>query len=589
MQIASSPWSMSPALLARLAIVAIAPAASAAPPSFSNQTASSGLVASHSTSGFTNWQYAGGGAVGDFNRDGWMDVFFISGGSGNAPDRLFINNGNGTFTNQAPAWGLTTVHRGKSACVGDFDNDGWPDLYVTSAGPVGAPGAGHHKLYRNNGGTSFTNVAAAAGVAFADPTAESAWTAAFGDYDLDGDLDLFVGGFAGAPSNTEQRLFRNNGNGTFTDITASIGLLSGIGPIALLAVRFADMNGDRYPEILAIGDFKGAGYIGSRYFRNNGNGTFTDATNAANVGNEENGMGQAIGDFDNNGLIDWYATSIHQPSIGWTGNKLYRNLGTGAFAEIAASAGVADGGYGWGAVGVDVNHDGWEDLLETNGDAAPGSSFYNDPSYLWLNNGNNTFTDVSVASGFIFSIKGRALLRLDADNDGDQDILIYRNNGTLTLFRNDLVAAADTRWLRIFLDPRGFPGFTPDGIGARVTVVTNGQSRVRLIDSGVSFLGTSEFSAHFGLGSATIADEVRVLWQNGVQTVLTNVPLNQTLTITPADPPCDGDLDRDGTIGAGDLGVLLGAWGTAAGDLDGDGTTGAADLSILLGGWGGCL
>ncbi len=586
---ASTPSSSFSLATVLAATALLAGTAVAAPPAFSNQTAASGLIATHSTSGFTNSQYAGGGAVGDFNRDGWTDVFFISGGSGNAKDKLFINNGDGTFSEQGAAWGLNLVHRGKSACVGDFDNDGWPDLYVTSAGPVGAPAAGHHKLYRNNGNGTFTNVAAAAGVAFADPSAESAWSAAFGDYDLDGDLDLFVGGFTGAPSNTEQRLFRNNGNGTFTDVTAAIGLLSGIGPIALQSVRFADMNGDRYPELLLVGDFKGAGYVGSKYFRNNGNGTFTDATNAAHVGHEENGMGQAIGDFDNNGLIDWYPTSIHQPGIGWTGNKLYRNLGTGAFAEIAASAGVADGGYGWGAVGVDVNHDGWEDILETNGDAAPGSSFYNDPSYLWLNNGNNTFTDVSVASGFVFSIKGRAMLRLDADNDGDQDILIYRNNGTLTLFRNDLVAAADTRWLRVFLNTQGFPGFTPDGIGAKVTVVANGQTRVRLMDSGVSFLGTSEFSAHFGLGTATVADEVRVLWQNGVETILTDVPLNQTITITPADPVCDGDLDRDGTIGAGDLGVLLGAWGTPTADLDGDGTTGAADLSLLLGGWGGCL
>jgi hypothetical protein len=561
--------------------------ASATPPAFSNQTTSAGTIATHSTTGFTNSQYAGGGAIGDFNRDGFMDIFFISGGSGSKPDTLFINNGNGTFTDKAAAWGLTTVHRGKSACVGDYDNDGWPDLYVTSAGPVGSPAAGHHKLYRNNGNSTFTNVASAAGVAFADTSAESAWSATFGDYDLDGDLDLFVGGFTGAPSNTEQHLFKNNGNGTFTDVTASIGLFTGVGPIALQSARFADMNGDRYPELLLVGDFKGAGYIGSRYMRNNGNGTFTDVTTSSSTGIEENGMGQAIGDFNNDLRIDWYPTSIHQPSIGWTGNKLYRNLGSHLFTEYSSTAGVSDGGYGWGALGVDMNHDGLEDIVETNGDAAPGSSFYNDPSYLWLNNGNNTFTDVSVASGFVFSQKGRALLRLDYDNDGDQDLAICRNNGAFTFFRNDLPVAADTHWLRIFLDTQGHAGYTPMGFGARIYVTANGVQRMRWMDSGVSFLGTSEYSAHFGLGGATVATEVRVVWQNGDETILHDVPLNQTLTISPGDD-CLADLDGDGSVGGSDLAVMLGAWGTAGADLNDDGSTDAADLGILLGGWGPC-
>ena len=579
---------LSVVVLAGSLTLLVASAASATPPAFSNQTVSANLVMTHSTSGFTNSQYAGGGAIGDFNRDGFMDIFFISGGSGNKPDQLMINDGDGTFTDRAAQWGLTTVHRGKSACVGDVDNDGWPDLYVTSAGPVGSPAAGHHKLYRNNGNGTFTNIAAAAGVAFADPSAESAWSATFGDYDLDGDLDLFVGGFTGAPSNTEQHLFKNNGNSTFTDVTASIGLFAGVSPIALQSARFADLDGDRYPELLLVGDFKSvSGYVGSRYMKNNGNGTFSDITSTTGTGVEENGMGQAIGDFNNDLRIDWYPTSIFQPSIGWTGNKLYRNLGGHHYSDYSTAASVSDGGYGWGAHGVDTNHDGWEDIIETNGDAAPGSSFYNDPSYLWLNNGNNTFSDVSVASGFVFSQKGRALLRLDYDNDGDQDIAICRNTGPFTLFRNDLPTAADTHWLRIFLDTTGHAGYTPFGIGARILVKTGATSRVRLMDSGVSFLGTSEYSAHFGLGAATIADEVKVIWQNGDETILHNVPLNQTLTISPGDD-CLGDFDGSGTVDGSDLAVLLGAWGSGGADLTGDGLTDAADLGVLLGAWGAC-
>ncbi len=574
------------------ALLAAIASARTVPPSFSDRTRESGLVAVHATSGFTNFQYAGGGAVGDFNRDGWSDLFVISGGVGSVPDFLFINQGDGTFRECGAEWGLTAVHRGKSACVGDFDGDGWPDLYVTSAGPVGINAPGHHKLYRNNGNGTFSNVAASAGVAFADPSAESAWTATFGDYDLDGDLDLFVGGFAGAPSNTEQRLFRNNGNGTFTDVTASIGLFAGVGPIACLSARFADMDGDRYPELLLGGDFKGAGYIGSRYFRNNRNGTFTDATVASKTGAEENGMGQTIGDFDNDGAIDWYVTSIYFPPA-WTGNKLYRNLGGGIFLERGAAAGVHQGGYGWGALGVDVNHDGWEDIVETNGDAAPGSSFYDDPSYLWINNGDGTFTDRAAESGFVYSIKGRALLRLDADNDGDQDLVICRNNGALTFFRNDLPAGPTAHWLRIQLSRGASTAVAPDGIGARIaarsTVAETTTTRTRLIDAGVGYAGTSELSAHVGLGAASVVDELTITWPDGTIQTFANVAADQTLTVAYPAPTCAADLDGDGAVGAADLATLLGAWNGAEGELDGDGLTGAADLAFLLGAWGPCV
>src|SRR5262245_65444311 len=156
--------------LVRIAVAAasaLAVAAGAAPPAFSNQTVAAGVNVSHATMGFQQQQYTGGGAIGDFNRDGWTDFFMCSGGNNNKPDYLFINNGNGTFTDQAAAWGLTAIHRGKAVCVGDYDGDGWLDMYVTSAGNVGeAVGPGKHQLYHNNGNGTFTNVATAAGLAF---------------------------------------------------------------------------------------------------------------------------------------------------------------------------------------------------------------------------------------------------------------------------------------------------------------------------------------------------------------------------------------------------------------------------------------
>lgn len=569
--------------------------AGAAPPAFSNQTVAAGINVSHTTAGFIQFQYTGGGAIGDFNRDGWMDFFMISGGSNGAPDFLFINNRDGTFTNRAAEWDLTAVHRGKSACAGDFDGDGWTDLYVTSAGVVGqSTGPGKHRLYRNNGNGTFTEMAAAAGVAFADPTVESAWTSVFGDYDLDGDLDLFVGGFAGSPSNTEHHLFRNNGDSTFTDVTATIGLFSGVGNVAALSARFIDMNDDRYPELLIGGDFKGSGsYIGSRYFKNNGNGTFTDATTSSNTGKEENGMGQTILDVDNDGRIDWYVTSIYSPSSGWTGNKLYRSTGAHVFAEIASAAGAQQGGYGWGTVGADFNHDGWEDIAETGGDASSNSPFYNIPARLWMNQGNMTFVESAATAGFDFVQKGRSLLRFDADNDGDQDVLIFRFNGPLTFLRNDLVQAGDTAWLRVFLDTNGHPGFAPQGIGCRVTVRAGSQARHRMMDCGVSYLGTSEVSAHFGLASAAVADEVIVHWPDGSLTTLQNVALNRTLTIAPDGLICDSDLDHDGDINGTDLALVLGSWGSVGvpgfpGDANRDGIVDGEDIATVLGTWGGC-
>lgn len=567
--------------------VALAEVAIAAPPAFTNTTTGAGVAVSHATGGFAGSAWAGGGAIGDFNRDGRQDLFLISGGTGNRADYLFINNGNGTFTDRAAAWGLTAIHRGKSACVGDFDNDGWPDLYVTSAGPIGTPSAGQHKLYRNTGNGTFLNVAASAGVAFADPAAESAWTAVFGDYDLDGDLDLFVGGYAGAPSTTEQHLFRNEGNGTFVDVTRGSGILATALPIAPNAARFVDLDGDRYPELIVIADFKGSSYAGSVCFHNDGDGTFSDMTAVAGLGKEENGMAQTILDADNDGLLDLYVTNIDLAPI-LTGNKLYRNLGDGTFLERGHEAGVFAGGYGWGTVGVDVNNDGWEDLVETNGNATPGSAMYDLPSNLWMNVGDGTFTESAAAAGLVFAQKGRAVMRFDYDNDGDQDIVIVRNNGPLALFRNDVTHGADAHWLRVFLDSNGAPGIAPDGIGAVVRATADGVTRMRVIDAGVSYLATSEFSAHFGLGSATTIESLTVTWPNGVVQTLTDVAVDQRLTVTYTPAACGGDFDGDGSIGAGDLAQLLGAWGSADGDLDGDGTTGSTDLAVLLGGWGVC-
>jgi enediyne biosynthesis protein E4 len=569
----------------------------ASPPLFTNQTAASGITTSHQTTSFPQSQYSAGAAVGDFNNDGWQDLFVLKGGANNLPDRLFINNGNGTFTDQAASWGVAVAHKGKGCSVGDFNNDGWLDLYVTSCGPNGQPNSvGQYKLYKNNGNNTFTNIAVAAGVATTHPSFCDAWSSTFGDYDLDGDLDLFVGGFSTlSPSNLGNRLFRNNGNETFTDVTASIGLFNGLGPIACLSNSLVDMNGDFYPELLMGGDFKNAGFIGSRYFKNNGNGTFTDVTQSSNTGHEENGMGQAVGDWNNDLKLDWYVTSIYNGGS-WTGNKLYRASGQHIFVQFAAAADVDDGGYGWGALGVDFNHDGLLDILETNGDSASSGSYFNEQSYLWINNGNNTFTEMALGSGLAHFGKGRALLRFDYDNDGDQDVVITANSEPIYLFRND-VFGGDTNWLRVFLDTQR-TNLAPNGLGSKVYVTAGGVTQMRSVDGHNGFVGVSELSAHFGVGANPSIEEVKVVWNDGTQKILHNVDVNQTITISALPDPCIGDIVASGAVDVDDLLSVINAWGAcidpercpadiAPPSLH-NGTVDVDDLLAVINAWGTC-
>ncbi len=577
---------MSRRLLVVAALVVTAGPASAAAPAFTELALSLGMGVQHSTSGFVHSPYAGGGAVGDFNNDGCQDVFIISGGVGDRPDRLYINNCNGTFTEVGEAWGFTP-HLGKGAAAGDYDKDGDLDLYVTSAGPVGNDQPGFHKLFRNNGNNTFTDVADAAGVDTTSPAVEDGWGGSFGDYDLDGDLDLFVGGHASG--NAGSRLFRNNGDGTFTDVTAAIGFFSGVPQTYCFAPRFADMDGDFFPDLLLVADFGT-----SRYFRNDGDGTFTRL-----IGNgtclEENGMGVTSGDFNSDGLLDFYATSIYLPSSGWTGNKLYLNLGSHSFIEVSVPTGVYDGGYGWGALAVDFNHDGRLDIAETNGDSSSGGGpFFNEQSYLWMQNPNGTFTEMAIAAGLVQLGKGRGMSNLDYDNDGDQDVIIFANNERPYFFRNDL-SGADAHWLRVFLDTSNSPGLAPNGVGATVKITVAGASQYRYMQNGDTYLSHSELSAHFGLGTATLVDELEVTWPDGTTTVQTSVAADQTLTIPSVpDITTPGDLDGDGDVDVVDFLALLQSWGPCPGgcppscpaDLDGDCAVGIVDFLALLQNWG---
>ena len=561
-------------------LVFTAVSVSAQSPQFSNQTTSAGLAGIFFDPGIYNHDnYTGPVVCGDFDRDGWQDLYVPSGGGNNLPDHLFINDGDGTFTDRASEWGLTQVHMGKGAAVGDYNGDGWLDIYVTSAGSGITGTAGNHRLYRNSGTGTFVNVAESAGV---DTTSsvEDGFGCCFGDYDLDGDLDLFVAGFAS--NNSGNRLFRNNGDETFTDMTASIGLFAGISGTSGFAPRFQDMDGDHYPELLLVADFGT-----SHYFRNNTDGTFTEMNNSSNTAQEENGMGQTVGDYNNDGLIDWYVTSIYRPVTNWTGNKLYINQGNHFYQEISASAGVDDGGYGWGAISIDVDHDRFVDILETNG---AGGQFDNEQSYFWRNLGNGTYTEMATASGLVHDGFGRGILNFDSDNDGDQDIVIAGNNEFLRYFRNDTVSGG-RHWIRIFLDTDGDPAVAADGIGAKVTISSASGTLHRWIDAGDNFISQSEMSAHFGLGTDDQINIIRVVWPDGLVQSASNIDVDQTITWhRNAISLIRGDANGDTEINIADpVAILTNLFGSSvipcmeAAEVNGDGAIDIADPVYLLG------
>jgi enediyne biosynthesis protein E4 len=490
---------------------------------FADQTAQSGLVSVHAATPMLGMQFmAPGGAVGDFNGDGFPDVFVIGGSDG--IDKLFINLGDGTFVDQASAWGVAASHAGTGAAAADYDGDGDLDIYVTShgTGPLFAGGA--NRLYRNNGDRSFTNVAAEAGVAdtlLPGQTQGDSFSPCWGDYDLDGNLDLAVAGWLGG-----NRLFRSNGDGTFTDVTASLN--ADMSAIRGFTPTFQDINDDRYPELLWVADF-----YTSKLFLNNTDGSFTDITVPAGVGLDSNGMGSTVGDFNSDGLVDWYATSrISHDGTNGSGNMLYLNNGDNSFTESSVEFGVNYGYWGWGTEAIDFNHDGLIDLVATNG--FEGAFFSIDPTMLFLNIGDGAYIESADECELIHTGQGRGLATLDADRDGDMDLLIFCNNQPLSYFENQLVGP-NANWLKIRLETSNRTDIAPHGYGTRVRLTAPGIRQTAWMDGGSCYLANSELLIHFGLGGASSISQLTFTWPTGETTTLTNIDANQELVVQPPD------------------------------------------------------
>jgi enediyne biosynthesis protein E4 len=490
----------------------------------------------------------GGAAVADFDNDGWVDLFATR---LNARPLLYRNLGNGTFQDVAVTAGFTSSLPANGPAWGDIDNDGDKDLYVTSSGGT------RFYLYVNNGNGTFSEQAVARGAAIAGVT-RYGQSATFGDYDGDGYLDIHTNDWATETALSTSRLLRNVGAvnpGYFEDVTSAAGLdvfrpshTQG-GSTDSNAYRysstFSDLDRDGHPDLAIAADF-----LTSQIFWNNGDGTFTDGTAAAGVGTDEDGMGSAIGDYDGDGRLDWFVSALVDLPGGFpphSGNRLFHNNGNRTFTDQTDAAGVRNSGWSWGTTFFDHDNDSDLDLFVTNGWDTTSS----DQSHLYRND-NGVFTDISNAAGVTDTGMGRGLLNFDYDKDGDLDVFVVNHGARPILYRND--GGNENDWLRISVE-----GTTSnrDGLGAFITVDPDtgvvGDEMVREINAGSNFLSHNELTAHFGLGpNAGNVDAITVVWPSGAVQELANVSPNQVLTLIENAELLPGDYNSDGSVDAAD-------------------------------------
>lgn len=521
----------------------------------------------------------GAAAAGDYDNDGDPDLYCTL---VHQPNRLFRNNGDGTFTDVAATAGVDLNNRGAGAAWGDVNNDGWLDLYVMTF-----KSTDRNYLYLNQGNGSFQEAALAYQVDLATVNNHYFSSAGFGDYDLDGDVDLLVLNWLRI-----NKLLRNDGD-VFSRVNNEIGL--NLRLARGFAGSFADINNDGWPDLQVAADF------GTSRLHVNRGATFEDTTVASSCGTDENGMGSTVADYDNDGDIDWFVTSVFDPAqtcatlscgFGWTGNRLYRNEGGESFIDATDAAGVRDGRWGWGASFFDFDNDGWLDLAMTNGVIVPHTEmetqFNDDPLRLWWNRGPGaTMLDVAESTGFVDTRSGKGLLTFDYDLDGDEDVFITNTADHPVLFRND--GGNQNSWLQVALRGRRTNAF---GLGARiyVQVSSGGVTQMREIAAANNFLSQNDVVASFGLGpDVRRIHSLRVVWPaSGVETTYHDVAANQRLTLT--ELLCPGDLDESAVVDTADLITLLRAYGQSGGvgdgDLTGDQRVGFDDLSFLLSNFG---
>ncbi|MFN8644647.1 MAG: CRTAC1 family protein, partial [Candidatus Binatia bacterium] len=442
------------------------------------------------------------------------------------PNLLFRNRGDGTFAEVGAAAGVALAG-GRSAgpLFADLDGDHRLDLVVGGVEGT-AP-----SVFRNAGDGTFIDVTAASGIAL--PTDRDTYSISAADYDRDGDLDLFLSHWLSSyftiPDTSSYQLWRNDGSGTFTDVTLAAGIVP-LGPsdnFNSFTANFADIDGDRWPDLLVTGDF-----FTSRIYRNNRAGGFVLATDFTVI-SEGNAMGAAVGDYDGDGDLDWFVSSIWDPNGiaegNWdvSGNRLYRNRGDGSFDDVTDAAGVREGYWGWASTFQDFDNDGDLDLFHVNGFGTTSipetAEFVADPSVFFVNDGDGTFVERGAELGVADTDEGRGVVAFDYDADGDLDLFVHNSEAPGRLYRNDGGNAG--HWLDVAL--RGRAPNT-EGVGAWVRVTADGRTQLRELRAGSNYASQDPVVAHVGLGGAPSAS-VEVLWPDGTRSVREDVPANQRL------------------------------------------------------------